>query len=119
MGCRTATCLVPRPEWVVGMSEAQSIRPEAQVSWLALAAGLDELAAAGRLTPCQSDPDPFGSDDRAERREAAKACGWCPLLEVCAAYATEAGETNNVWGGQDRTRHPQTVRRHRREGVAS
>lgn len=101
------------------MPDLLTIKPEARDAWLLLAAGLDEFAAAGRLTPCQSDPDPFGSDDRAERREAAKACGWCPLLEACAAFAEANDETSLVWAGVDRTKHPQTVRRHRRQAVAS
>lgn len=101
------------------MADFLTIKPEAREAWSSLAAALDLLEAVGRRTPCQVDPDPFGSDDKRERSEAAATCGWCPLLEVCDAFATANGETNNVWGGRDWTVHPQTSRRRRREAVAS
>ena len=64
---------------------------------------LDDLAKQGRLTPCQTDPDPFTSDDRDERSEAAQACRMCPLLTACATHADTSPEVWFVWGGIDRT----------------
>lgn len=73
---------------------------DAVPAWIALG---HVLASLERPTPCQVDPDPFGSDHVAERREAAEACAACPALEACARYADAAGETWLVWAGRDRT----------------
>ena len=66
---------------------------------------LTEAAAdAPRLTPCQREPAPFMSDERAVRAAAARACTGCPVRGLCAEYAAAAGERFGVWGGEDRTR---------------
>ncbi|GAA0986869.1 Transcriptional regulator WhiB2 [Nocardioides aquaticus] len=73
---------------------------DAVSAWIALSHVLSSLE---RPTPCQIDPDPFGSKRVAERREAAEACANCPALEACGRYAEAAGETWLVWAGVDRT----------------
>lgn len=67
----------------------------------ALTRALLDLADKGRRTPCQLDPDPFTSDERHERAEAAEQCRPCAVLAVCDAVG--AGEGFHVWGGSDRT----------------
>ena len=76
--------------------------PAAALAALLLHHALDDLAEHGRATPCQVDPAPFVSDDHAERDEAARACGGCPVRIECAAYADAAEEPHHVWGGADR-----------------
>ncbi|MEP7738116.1 WhiB family transcriptional regulator [Nocardioides sp. 31GB23] len=73
-----------------------------RTAWLALHHQLDVLAQAGRPTPCQVDPDPFTSDERAERQEAALACQPCPARGLCLDYANASAESWHVWGGIDR-----------------
>ncbi len=81
---------------------AMVVRPEAVAAWWSLGAVLDNLADAGCSTPCSTDPDPFTSDDAAERREAAAACTACPALMACWTFADRQAETWGVWGGTDR-----------------
>lgn len=62
-------------------------------------------ALVGVRTPCQSsDAEAWWSDDRATLAIAADACGLCPVLWQCRAYADAAGERWGVWGGQVRKR---------------
>ena len=75
---------------------------QVHAAWLALTDALTELAHTGRPTPCQSDPDPFTSDERADRREAEQACTGCVVRIPCRAYADTAREPAHVWGGRDR-----------------
>lgn len=46
------------------------------------------------------------SDDRDERERAATECRRCPVLELCADAAEEAGERWHTWGGKDRRPRP-------------
>lgn len=80
---------------------------EATTAWRVLVTALDRLADQGRTPVCESRPDDWASDAAAAvRREAAAACGHCPVIRPCAAYATAAGERCHVWGGIDRTPQP-------------
>lgn len=79
------------------------VRPEAVTAWTNLGAVLTDLRASGASVPCWVDPDPFTSEDPAERREAATACQWCPALPACRLFAATNGETAHVWAGIDRT----------------
>ena len=78
---------------------------------LVLQHALDEIANAGRSTPCQADPNPFTSDDPEERQEAAEACAGCPVLLACRHYAQTAEEPFHVWGGIDHTELARAERR--------
>lgn len=78
---------------------------------LALQHILDQIADAGRSTPCQVDPDPFTSDDPEERQQAAQACAGCPALDACRHYAQTAEEPFHVWGGIDLTELARAERR--------
>lgn len=71
-------------------------------AWRALVDALDRLAAAGRVTPCQADPEAFTSDDLHARREARRACPRCPALEACGRFAESNREVWHVWAGRDR-----------------
>lgn len=66
-----------------------------------LTRALLDLADNGRRTPCQLDPEPFTSDDRHERGEAAEQCHPCPIRGPCEAAG--ADEPAHVWGAVDRT----------------
>ncbi|MGO1227809.1 MAG: WhiB family transcriptional regulator [Brachybacterium sp.] len=59
---------------------------------------------AGEPPPCRLAPEPFTSDQAAERRRAAELCARCPLAALCRDYAAEAGEVWGVWGGVDRSK---------------
>lgn len=74
-----------------------NIRPEAAPLFIRLLHALDHGV------PCVVDPEPFTSDDRAERVEAAESCQWCPALEECRTYADAQGEKWHVWAGVDHT----------------
>ncbi len=78
----------------------------AQPAWLALVAALDRLADRGRRPVCESSPDAWLSEQFTERRDAAEACSWCPLLDACGVYADAAGEVWGVWAGADRQARP-------------
>lgn len=80
--------------------------PKVAASWLALNEALAVLAETGRPTPCQTDPGPFTSDERSDRREAEQACARCPVLGSCHTYADTAHEPAHVWGGRDRAPGP-------------
>ena len=80
------------------------ISTEAVPAWRALCSALDSLADEGRQTLCQQWPDQWAADATpTARREAAEACGYCPALALCAAYAEAANENYGVWGGIDRS----------------
>ncbi|WP_368668665.1 WhiB family transcriptional regulator [Nocardioides massiliensis] len=78
------------------------MRTEASLAWVSLVAALEAQVGVGRPTPCQVDPEPFTSDELRERRDAARACAGCPLIEACEAFAVANGEVWHVWGGRDR-----------------
>ena len=88
-------------------ADVLGIPSEAAPAWLALVAALDGLADRARRPVCESRPDDWASDaPAAVRREAAAACGHCPVIRPCAVYADAAGERCHVWGGIDRTPQP-------------
>lgn len=94
------------------MFPALGIPSPAIPAWLALCASLDRLAGEGRRPVCVQRPEQWGPDaTTAARRDAAEACGYCPALHACAAYADAANEKHGVWGGTDRSlRRPKTER---------
>lgn len=77
---------------------ANTVRPVALPDWVELWHALTDVS-----TPCQRDPDPFCSEARAMRIEAAQACHGCPVFGPCGNYAAAQGETFGVWGGVDRS----------------
>lgn len=80
---------------------------DALPAWLALSAALDRLADEGRVPVCAQRPSQWDQDAKpAARRDAAEACGYCPALHPCAAYADMAKEKHGVWGGIDRSYRP-------------
>ena len=92
---------------MTSLGKALGIPPEAAGAWVELACALDRLVDHGRVPECARCPDDWASDAPAPvRRDAVEACGHCPVLGPCAAYADAAGETCHVWGGRDRTPQP-------------
>lgn len=87
--------------------------PTAELAWSVLSQALDVLADTGRPTPCQIDPEPFVSEERTERAEAALACRSCPVLDLCLTYAELGNEPFHVWGGLQPTQR----RKRAREGT--
>jgi Transcription factor WhiB len=80
------------------------IPAEAMPAWLSLSAALEDL---GRPPVCAADPEAWAADAKPRvRAEAMEACGHCPVLKACAAYADAAGEKHGVWGGVDRSTRP-------------
>jgi len=67
-----------------------------------LSAAVQALVLDHKIVPCGLDPGPWYGDTPAERAEAAQRCIGCPVLNVCASAADEAGERWGVWGGRDR-----------------
>ncbi len=75
----------------------------------AVAAGawveLQRAVRALRWPPaCERDPEAWWATRAtpklaALQDEAAAACTWCPVRELCASYAVAAGERHGVWGG--------------------
>ena len=64
------------------------------------------VLSAGLRTPCMIDPalwtDEPDRRHRTARQEAAEACGHCPIITECHAYAEVAEERWHVWGGVNR-----------------
>lgn len=78
------------------------IKPEAEPLFLALQLAIRDLNDDGRRVPCQVDPDPFTSEDKADRAEAAEACRHgCPVRLGCLRMAVANNEPAHVWGGHD------------------
>jgi hypothetical protein len=64
-----------------------------------------DLAERGQRVPCEGgDGEAWVSESLSERRRAARLCGNCSVLDLCAAAADETGERWGVWAGRDRTR---------------
>lgn len=82
------------PAWAV---PARAVR-----AWVNLQAA---VRALGRPPACAQDPEAWWLTGRmtveARTRAAAavEACSWCPVQELCAAYALEAREKDGIWGG--------------------
>jgi hypothetical protein len=69
---------------------------------------LVDLAAQGLRTHC-SDPglgDLWISESEPERAEAARLCAGCPVIIECWSVGAERRERWGVWGGIDRSQHP-------------
>ena len=87
----------------------------------ALAAGaelahrLEDLAHRGRRTPCQVRPEAWFAEHRSQQAEAATACGWCPLLLACKAYADLTEQSHGVWGGVPRLARPNPQPQHKED----
>ena len=60
------------------------------------------LATDGLTPPCLGR-DEWISEDDADRVQAVQACGWCVLLDDCAAVAGELRPVAGVWAGGDFT----------------
>ena len=72
-----------------------------------LAHRLDALADRGRMTPCQTNPEAWFAEHRAQQAAAAEACTYCPLLEPCRTYADATDQVlHGVWGGVPRPVRP-------------
>lgn len=77
---------------------AFGVRPDALAEWEAL-----QHALRDTRTPCMGpDSALWTSDRRGDRKAAARRCGPCAALGVCAAFATANHETHGVWGGVPR-----------------
>lgn len=85
------------------MTSNLAVRPEALPAWHALGGTLNRLRSERRPVPCWSDPQPFTSEDRHDRAEAATACTRCPALAACRLFAETNPEPAHVWAGEDRT----------------
>jgi WhiB family redox-sensing transcriptional regulator len=74
---------------------------------------IDKAASAWRLDAlcAQVEADIFYSEDAAERNEAKRICGLCPVLVECREYALATREPEGVWGGMT----PRARAQHRRE----
>ncbi|MBK8732854.1 MAG: WhiB family transcriptional regulator [Actinomycetales bacterium] len=70
--------------------------------WGRLGHVLEELRAAGTITPCREGMAWTSEDERA-RAAAVLACRGCPALAACHAAAESTGERFGVWAGRDRT----------------
>lgn len=80
---------------------------DARASFVALLLAVDRLNEAGKRTPCQGSPASWSADAAlSDRRQAAQACQFCPVLEECGAYADAAAEPWHVWAGRDRSLRP-------------
>ena len=53
--------------------------------------------------PCAGSSDSWLSESPGERASAARMCAGCPLLEPCAALASEIRPRFGVFGGRDFT----------------
>lgn len=81
-------------------------RPDAATAWVQLLKRIEALDDQDRATPCRIDPEPFTSDDRRDRVEAALACQPCPARIECGRYALANREPAHVWAGHDLTGRP-------------
>jgi hypothetical protein len=73
-----------------------------------LTTALITMASQG-LRPNCSDPESHWmwlSEHPAERQQAARLCGGCPILAECDDAAEANGERFGVWGGRDYTKPP-------------
>lgn len=85
----------------MGALSSFGIKADAEAPMLALLTALRDQNDDGRRTPCEVDPDPFTSENKADRAEAAEACQWCPVRVRCLRMAVANGEKAHVWAGHD------------------
>lgn len=89
------------------------VKADAVGAMTALVLAQRDHADNGQVTACQADPEPFTSDAKEDRAEAAEACMWCPLRAHCLRFAVLNRERHGVWAG-----HDFTMPRGRREAAA-
>lgn len=86
----------------MGALSSFGVKPNAEAPMLALLTGLRDLNDDGRRTPCEVDPDPFTSENKGDRAEAAEACRHgCPVRLGCLRMAVTNDERAHVWAGHD------------------
>ena len=61
-----------------------------------------------------SEPDLFFSTAEADRDEAMRLCGSCPVRMECLEHALETRESYGIWGGTDEQERKRLLRRRRR-----
>ena len=93
-----ASADTPRSDW-----PALMVPPAAAEQWAALQSEIRDL---GGRVPCEVDPEAWFATRLTKagaraQASAVEACGWCPVLASCRAYALGAGnaERTGVWGG--------------------
>lgn len=59
----------------------------------------EAIDAAGGSLPCHAEPELWYSPIPDDRREAAEACGTCPIKAQCLSTAAATGERWGTWGG--------------------
>lgn len=110
----TATVVVSRSAPLSSLTQpAQAIGPDCssttttpdEAAFTTFLRALLELDTRNEVTPCQlPDVDHLWTSENHEEREAAgHRCQPCQLLDLCAAYAEQAGERWHTWAGHDRT----------------
>jgi hypothetical protein len=74
---------------------------------------LINLAAAGLRTHCSDvgTSELWLSESEAERAQAAKLCGGCPVFDQCGEAASARREKFGTWAGVDRTPIPGQIGR--------
>lgn len=85
------------------MTAWAGIHTEAASAWRQLDAALRDLEDHGRRPVCTTRPNDWTSPHRQVRRDAAEACGWCPVANQCHQFATANRERRHVWAGRDLT----------------
>ena len=71
--------------------------------WIALCTALERMADKGRRPICEQRPDMWQDARPDARMDAAEACGFCPAMASCRAFAQANDERFGVWGGHDFT----------------
>ena len=61
-----------------------------------------------------AEPDVFFSNAEADREEALRMCGDCPVRMECLEHALETREAYGIWGGTDEQERKRLLRRRRR-----
>ncbi|PWD94481.1 hypothetical protein DEJ38_06545 [Kocuria rosea] len=67
-----------------------------------LASVITEHQGQGRPIPCRGHKgkgSPWLSDNATDHPDATEACGHCPAVRACGAYALAWAEPAGVWGG--------------------
>ena len=84
---------------------------KASIAAGALTEALIEMAAQGQRPRCSqprcSQPEDhylWLSEDHDERRQAARLCAGCPVIDPCDRAASAQRASFGTWAGRDRTR---------------